>query len=298
MTNRLVRNVRGARWLQGVSFAAWLLLCTPFIGASAWAADDTTDHPLLSRIAGISLTQKSVQQFGVLKVSVAGNLAGGASEASYEGKITTLDYATTEGSPPGEVKIYRNHLAAVQKQGGRPLNSGFDANDSVSLVTGAQVFALPPLDHPVIAVLNIANAYNYRLTIVEPEAMDQSVKAGQLATQIKDKGVATLHIQFDTNKAVLKDDGVAAVKQVAQLLKDDPALKLSIEGHTDNVGSAASNQTLSQDRARAVMNAVVAQGIDAKRLGSKGLGATVPVADNRTDEGRAQNRRVELVKVK
>jgi outer membrane protein OmpA-like peptidoglycan-associated protein len=89
-----------------------------------------------------------------------------------------------------------------------------------------------------------------------------------------------------------------AVAEVVKLLKSDPTLHLSVEGHTDNVGSASSNQKLSEERAHSVMTALVAQGVDAKRLTFKGFGASHPVSDNATEAGKAENRRVELVKPK
>jgi outer membrane protein OmpA-like peptidoglycan-associated protein len=80
------------------------------------------------------------------------------------------------------------------------------------------------------------------------------------------------------------------------LLNANPDLKLTVEGHTDNVGSPAHNQTLSQGRANAVVGALMAQGIDLGRLQPKGFGQAKPIADNATEGGRAKNRRVELVK--
>ena len=81
------------------------------------------------------------------------------------------------------------------------------------------------------------------------------------------------------------------------MLKANPSLKVSIEGHTDNVGSGPANQTLSENRAKAVMNAISSKGINKTLLSSKGWGQTKPVADNKTDEGKAKNRRVEIVKI-
>lgn len=81
------------------------------------------------------------------------------------------------------------------------------------------------------------------------------------------------------------------------MLKQNPDLKISIEGHTDNVGAVTSNQTLSESRAKSVMTALVSKEIAASRLKSKGWGQTKPIADNNTDEGKAKNRRVEIVKM-
>lgn len=80
------------------------------------------------------------------------------------------------------------------------------------------------------------------------------------------------------------------------MMKSNPELKLSVEGHTDNVGTPASNKTLSEARAKSVVSALVGQGIAADRLSPVGYGKDKPVADNGTEEGRAKNRRVELVK--
>lgn len=80
------------------------------------------------------------------------------------------------------------------------------------------------------------------------------------------------------------------------MLKAVPALKVSIEGHTDNVGTPESNKKLSEERAKAVMAAVVAKGIAADRLSALGRGQDMPIADNRKEDNRALNRRVEVVK--
>ena len=109
--------------------------------------------------------------------------------------------------------------------------------------------------------------------------------------------VATQGIYFDTGSDTIRPESSPTLKEIAQMLMDHPELKLTIEGHTDNVGDAAANQTLSEKRAEAVRNALVATyKVDAGRLTTRGLGATKPVAPNTTPEGRQTNRRVELVK--
>jgi outer membrane protein OmpA-like peptidoglycan-associated protein len=86
------------------------------------------------------------------------------------------------------------------------------------------------------------------------------------------------------------------LQQIAQMLQENPALKLRVEGHTDNQGAAAANQALSDKRAQAVVAWLTAHGVTASRLVAKGYGASKPVADNTTEDGRAKNRRVELAK--
>ena len=110
--------------------------------------------------------------------------------------------------------------------------------------------------------------------------------------------VATHGILFATGSATIAPESTPTLKEIGEMLKAHPELKLVIEGHTDNVGNAAANQTLSEQRAAAVKQYLVSTyGIPAARLQAKGYGASKPVASNDTPEGRQQNRRVELVKM-
>ena len=102
-------------------------------------------------------------------------------------------------------------------------------------------------------------------------------------------------IFFDTAKADLKPESEAALAEVAKLLQANATLRVWVVGHTDNVGGADSNVTLSNARAASVVKALQQKGIDAKRLAPHGAGPYAPVASNSTEEGRAKNRRVELV---
>jgi OOP family OmpA-OmpF porin len=106
--------------------------------------------------------------------------------------------------------------------------------------------------------------------------------------------VALTGVLFDFNKSTLKPESDPVLERVRGLLVKDAALKLEVQGHTDNVGTDAYNQTLSEARAAAVDAWLTQHGIAGGRLSAKGYGKTVPVADNRTDEGRAKNRRVEI----
>jgi outer membrane protein OmpA-like peptidoglycan-associated protein len=136
----------------------------------------------------------------------------------------------------------------------------------------------------------------YTLTIVEVEAMKQEIVASEILEALNSTGSIALYINFDTGKATIKPESQTIIDQVAQMLTENPTMNISVEGHTDNVGNAAINQTLSENRAAAVKNALIAKGIDKARLSSKGWGQTKPVADNGTEDGKAKNRRVEIVK--
>ena len=119
---------------------------------------------------------------------------------------------------------------------------------------------------------------------------------GRLETALTQQcHVALTGLLFDFNKATLKPESDGVLQAVLGLLNKTPALKLEIQGHTDNVGNDQYNQTLSEQRAAAVVTWLSQHGIAAGRLSSSGFGRTRPVADNKTDEGRAKNRRVEIV---
>lgn len=107
------------------------------------------------------------------------------------------------------------------------------------------------------------------------------------------KNKITLHVQFDTNEDIIKDAYCDELAGFARVMKNHPHLKVTIEGHTDNVGNADSNLSLSRKRAESVKNYLVSDGIDASRIAAQGYGQSRPIADNGTEEGKQKNRRVE-----
>ena len=128
--------------------------------------------------------------------------------------------------------------------------------------------------------------------------MNQDVVADAkfLAGSISTTGKAAVYgIYFDTNKSVIKPESEPAIAQIAKMLQSDPALKIYAVGHTDNVGAFDYNVKLSQERAAAVIAALTKLGMSASRMTPFGAGPTSPVASNKSEEGRAKNRRMELV---
>ena len=149
-------------------------------------------------------------------------------------------------------------------------------------------------------ILNIqSNSAEGNVFIMELKDFEQTIKkysAEQMKNDIDKTGKAILNINFDTDKATLKPDGIKIVDEIYALLNTNPNLKISIEGHTDNVGSTTRNKQLSTERANTVMYALAGKGIDIKRLKATGFGSEKPIKPNDTDDNKAQNRRVELVK--
>jgi OmpA-OmpF porin, OOP family len=137
-------------------------------------------------------------------------------------------------------------------------------------------------EHPILLRnVRIANGGGMNL-------LDKLMKGGRIVTH---------GILFDVNKAVLKPQSMGTLNGVAKLLTQNPGLKLEVGGHTDSDGDAAANQKLSEARAAAVKKTLVDIGIDGSRLTTKGYGASKPIDSNATPEGKANNRRVEFVKL-
>ena len=251
--------------------------------ASAQAdAANCKDHPMFSRMKNFVIdeckTAFDAQEFYT---------ANGTK--TVEGQKTEIQYSMPEGNPtPSALQVRRNYGNAIKTLGGTVLYDE-ERHLTARVVTkaGKEVWLR-------IEVFN--EGRDYTLDVIEIEAMTQEVSANDMLDALNKSGFIALYINFDTGKAEIKTESVPVLEQIVKLLKDNPSLNVSIEGHTDNVGTAAANKVLSEQRAKAVMAAVVKGGVAATRLGAVGWGQEKPVSDNRTDEGRAKNRRVEIVK--
>jgi OOP family OmpA-OmpF porin len=145
-------------------------------------------------------------------------------------------------------------------------------------------------------VVPAGDGSDYYMTIILKEFMKQDVTASDMLDALNRDGHIALYINFDTGKSTIKPESKSIIEQIVEMLKANPDLKLSIEGHTDNVGNPGSNKTLSEDRAKSVVAAIAGQGIGIERLSTSGYGQDKPIGDNKTEIGRAKNRRVELVR--
>ena len=188
----------------------------------------------------------------------------------------------------GPAVVFREYRDALQKAGLEYMNAGGSES-------GPHVFRHKMPDQPVRWVVVKDNFEGYHsLFLVEEKSRASTVSVTELAASIKTDGWATLYIGFDTNKSDLKSDGQSAVVEIVKLLRQDPGLRLSIDGHTDNVGDAPANRKLALARAQAVKSHLVAKGIQADSISTAGLGPDRPVASNATEAGRARNRRIEF----
>lgn len=222
--------------------------------------------------------------------------AGKAVKQRIEGHCVkyTYSYDASAGAPPSPLQIIRNYQNAGAKVGMETL---FEAvNGSVHLRT---TLRLNRNGRETWTEVRVPNSMTYYVTVIEREAMKQDVTASAEALRngLKQNGhVEVPGIFFDSGKADIKPESGPALQEIAKLLKAEPGINVWVVGHTDYVGSAETNAALSAARASAVAKALAKDyGLDAKRLSAYGVGPYAPVATNATEEGRAKNRRVELV---
>jgi outer membrane protein OmpA-like peptidoglycan-associated protein len=274
-----------------------LTLATPAAFAASEDVAGSKDHPLLTRYPDSRITEYE-HNYNSVPITVGVEKAAPKIQ-NIEGQTTLIRYFYRDAAKqPSPLQILRNYQNAIKAIKGEVVferlpKEGDGGETTLKVNTGGKDVWIK-----VEPDIWSAPTQSYKLAIVEVEAMTQVISANALLDALNKDGFIALYINFDTGKSDLKADGEATVKEIAAMLKTAPALKISIEGHTDNVGTAASNLKLSEARAKAVMDAVVKAGIAKDRLSSKGLGQTTPIADNRSDDGKAKNRRVELVKQK
>ena len=218
---------------------------------------------------------------------------------SPEGRFWKRAYTLkSEAKAASPLQIFRNYASAIKAAGGTVLFQGEPPD-------GGEYYACYPILSAKIAkgnkavwvLINPCNDGNdYTLFAIEVQSMRQDVVAKDLLDAIEAQGYVALDVHFDTGKATIKAESLPLLDQVVAMLTRSGSMKLSVEGHTDNKGADTENKSLSEGRAKAVMVHLVNKGIPAGRLVSAGFGASKPVADNRSEDGRAKNRRVELVK--
>jgi len=271
-----------------VWMAATILLLATGVAAQQADMKDCKDHPLFpTRMPDYRIFNCKVEDFGVYEF-----FATKGPKTPVEGKFTFITYAFTgpRANEPSGLAVVRNYENAIRKVGGTILQSDPQrwVNGKI-LRDGQEVWVQAEKGNGVIW-----------LRIVEKKAMEQFIVADAAAfgNDIRATGhTAVYGINFDTGKSAIKPESAQAIGEIAKLLTADPSLKIFVVGHTDNVGGVDSNIKLSQDRAEAVLQSLVRDhGIAPDRLRASGCGPFAPVASNDAEEGRAKNRRVELVK--
>jgi OOP family OmpA-OmpF porin len=260
------------------------LLLTFNLFAQETDAEGCKDSPLITRMPGSSIKDCDNKEFEQAEMPVGKDAEGNIINKTFEGEYHYWDMGTREGM--SEIQIFRNFETAL-KQGG------------FTIVYEASPMTITAHKGNTWYMLESKGSFYYQ-TILTVKEMKQEVTAdaSSLSDELNKSGhVAVYGIHFDTGKASILPDSENILGEIAKMLKENPDVRLSVEGHTDNAGAATANQTLSEKRAQAVVAWLTGHGVEASRLKAKGWGQTKPVADNVAEDGRAKNRRVELVKM-
>lgn len=298
-----------------------IIACLPVLVFGQTDKAGSSDHELIERFPNSYIYDYNVQSFEPYTI------ATGKSNASYtlpskrvvEGKVFRIFY--TMSSDDGSVyEVYTNYKNALKAKGAETIFTCYDGScgnkDNLWGGLGKESKFLMPAYYAENFAYHAAKfssggkAYyvsmvfgyglgeqGYEIHVVEVDEMSQKITLGDIEAALAEKGKIALYgIYFDTGSANLKAESNAEIALIADYLKRNPTVKLYIVGHTDNVGTLDNNMTLSVNRAKAVVTALTTQyGIASSRLLPKGVASLCPVATNTTDDGRAKNRRVEIV---
>jgi flagellar motor protein MotB len=297
-----------------------LLLLSPTFGlAQQMDVEGSKDHPLISRYPGSVISDYIQKEFDDYALPLSKVTDGRYEKTQHvEGKVTGIYYETIGNRTA--LEIFRNYAAALKSagfqtlftcskacgglppRGASPLDAAFgNYSGDAAHYLAAKLSRSEGDVYVTLWVYDSGFGIKTFLTVVESKPMEAglvTVDAAAMSGDISRTGhVAIYGILFDFNKADVKPESEPALKEIAKLLKQDPKLKLHVVGHTDSVGDLKSNMDLSRRRADAVVQVLTTKhGIAPARLRGEGVGPLAPVASNDTEDGRAKNRRVELVK--
>jgi len=297
-----------------IIIATCLLAALTLRAATAADVAGGKDHPLITRYPGSSISEYSQQQFSAYRLPLGAPSEDKFSKSQQlEGKLTSIHYNMPENR--SALEVFRNYQTALKSGGFVELFSCVGGaqckgGQSIGWCGGCSPHHLSAkLARPegdVYVSLHIEQdnpgvAAWAQLDVLEMKPMESgliTVNAESLARDLDRTGHASVYgIYFDTGKADVKPESDATLQEIAKLLQRNAQLKLYVVGHTDNQGTLDMNIDLSRRRADAVAKLLVAKyAVSAARLSAQGDGPTAPVASNDAEEGRAKNRRVELVK--
>jgi flagellar motor protein MotB len=308
-------------------FVACLLLglSAPFASGQDQDLEGSQDHPLISRYPGSVIKNYLAKEFDEFTLPLGKVIDQKfAKSQPLEGKLTRIVYAVPQGR--SVLEVFRNYQSALKKAGFETLFTCGPQDCAASGGSSPRVYgngdyddywgpdhgirylsaklARPVGDVYVSLLVDDQGGLGgpgVELYVIEMKPMESeliTVDAASLANDINRTGHASVYgIYFDTAKADLKPESDATLKEIAKLLQGDPQLKLYVVGHTDNQGTLDPNMDLSRRRAEAVLAALTTKhAVPSGRLRAFGDGPYAPVASNDSEDGRAKNRRVELVK--
>lgn len=276
------------------------LFCTLFLVASfLYKADNIyaqkcAGHPLFSNMANHEVASCTSKEFEKASFTIRDKAKGTSTRVEKTGELLEVSFSWKGewDKRPSPLQIYQNYDNAIKQAGGQVFYRQDDTNGGVQgkLTKGGDTWWIK---------VNTDGSGYYYLTSIKEAAMRQDVvvTADEIKKGLNEDGkMAFYGIYFDTDKATIKPESAETLKEMASYLKANPTQKVFIVGHTDNTGDFQHNLTLSKQRAAAVVNELVSKyAVPATQVTADGVGSLSPVATNKSDDGKARNRRVEMV---
>ena len=295
------------------------VIATPTIAAGGTDRPGSADHPRIGRFEGAWIVAHDVRDFDAYTLPVGPIKGKTGPSVALEGRITRIGYVQEPG--PSVLEVARNFENRLVDRGFEILfQCDAKACGGYDFRYGIEVLPIPKMDvdlsqfrylaarapgaegvpetHVSVLISAVNRKVRTQVIAVEREAMEnRMIDAAAMAEGIAVEGrIALYGIQFDYDSAAIRPDSEPSIAEIAKMLMAKPDLAVVIVGHTDSQGGLDYNMSLSKRRAAAVVDALVKQhGIARGRLSSDGVGYLAPVGSNRTEEGRALNRRVELI---
>lgn len=266
--------------LQFTILAASFLL----VSIQSFSQSDPLRNPMIARLPNYQLMH-SEKQFDEIEVQVST-----VERINVSGEKTFAEFAYDPNAKfrhPAQAQILKTYGETLQSLGGQLLARGPN-----------YMFYRTKLNQKeyIAAIEVFESGKKYCVVMVERELLQNFIPAQEMFKGLSEAGRVTLYISFASGSSQIPNESLPSIDEIVRMMVRVPTLKVKIEGHTDNVGSKADNKALSEDRAKAVVEAIVKKGIDRSRLTAIGVGDADPIADNSTEKGRLQNRRVEIVK--
>jgi len=269
---------------------AWI---SPVLKAQTDNLEDCKDYPGFTRKPGYKFRACNIKEYDTVIFPIGNSIEESSQRKAVDGKYYLYFYTLNEGIPQRfPLLVFRDFEDSLRKSGGYVAARVVDASYIDSYITGK-------IEKENMTIwLNIrVYGSDYLLAIVEKPRNVQFITADSMWNALEKRDSVTVDIFFEDDTTIIIPASYPIVDQVVKMLVDHPDLQISIQSHIDNTLPPVNAKVLTATRAKAVLDAFTAKGIEKARLKSSGWGYDKPIGDNRTEEGRTMNRRLVLVRL-
>jgi outer membrane protein OmpA-like peptidoglycan-associated protein len=278
--------------LKLISIAFIIAWISPALKAQTDTLEGCKDYPGFTRKPGYKFRACNIKDYDTVLFPVGNSIEEASQRKAVDGKYYLYFYTLNEGIPQRfPLLVFRDFEDSLRKCDGYVAARVVDASYIDSYITGK-------IEKENMTIwLNIrVYGSDYLLAIVEKPRKIQVITADSMWNSLEKRDSVTVDIFFEDDTTVIIPDSYPVIDQVVKMLVDHPDLQISIQSHIDKTLHSVSAKVLTANRAKVVLDAFMAKGIEKARLKSLGWGYDKPIGDNRTEEGRTMNRRIVIVR--